>query len=60
MEEKEEKKIKRKKVRRKTKFREEISTQRLYIFGISPHWFREKSHVVGVYMQAVVGVGWME
>ncbi len=42
------------------KFREEISTQRLYPFGISPHWFREESRVIGFYTQAVVEVGLME
>ncbi len=47
-------------VGRKTKFREEISTQRLYPFGISPHWFREESRVIGFYTQAVVEVGLME
>ncbi len=51
---------KREEVGRNTKFREEISTQRLYPFGISPHWFREESRVIGFYMQAVVEVGLME
>jgi hypothetical protein len=38
-------------------FRKEISTQRLYIFGIPSHWVREESHVIGVYMRVVVEVG---
>ena len=38
------------------KIRKKILTQRLYIFGIPPHWFHEESHVIGVYTWAVVEV----